>query len=100
MMMVVCYGLGSFMVCVDLVRVPVIDWDYAREHPEYRIQDIEYARQTWGFCLGDGEVTALENILLWLPLLFGFMRTIDFLRADYDEEKTDAWNDFCILSGL
>jgi hypothetical protein len=50
--------------------------------------------------LGDGEVTALENILLWLPLFFGFMRTIDFLRADYDEEKESRFADFCILSGL
>jgi hypothetical protein len=45
-------------------------------------------------------VTALENILVWLPLFFGFMRTVDFLRADYDEEKENAWNNFCILSGL
>lgn len=88
------------MVCVDLARVPVINKDYAREYPSWRIQNIEYARQTWGFSLGDGEVTALENILVWLPLLFGFMRTIDFLRADYDEEKENRFVDFCILSDL
>jgi hypothetical protein len=99
-MMIVCYGLGSFMVCVDLARVPVIKQDYAREHPEWRVQNLEFARQTWVFCLGDGEVTALENILVWLPLFFGFMRTVDFLRADYDDEKENRWNDFCVLSGL
>jgi len=99
-MMIVCYGLGSFMVCVDLARVPVVNQDYAREHLEWRVQNIEYARQTWGFCLGDGEVTALENILVWLPLLFGFMRTVDFLRAQYDEDKENRWNDFLIYSEL
>jgi hypothetical protein len=93
-MMIVCYSLGSFMVCVDLARVPVVNQDYARGNPGWRVQDVEYPRTTWGFCLGDGEVTALENILIWLPLFFGFMRTVDFLRADYDEEKE------IILSGL
>lgn len=33
-MMIVCYGLGSFMVVVDLARVPVINQDYAREHSD------------------------------------------------------------------
>jgi len=99
-MMIACYGLGSFMVCVDLARVPVIDQDYAREHSEWNVQNVEYPRQTWGFCLGDGEVTALENILIWLPLFFGFMRTVDFLRTDYDDEKENRWNDFIVLSNL
>lgn len=89
--MIVCYGIGSFMVCVDLSRVPVIDREYCRSHPEWRVQNLEYPAQTWGFCLGDGEVTALENVLIWIPLLFGFMRTVDFIRATNDEEKEQVF---------
>ena len=82
-----CYGIGSFMVVIDLSSVPVHDFSWYRNNPQWRIQNVEYATSTWEFCLGDGEVTALENILIWIPLLFGFMRTIDFFRAWHDEEK-------------
>lgn len=99
-MMFICYGIGSFIVCVDLFSVPVMNLEYARSHPEWRVTDVTYPVSTFDFCLGDGLVTALENILIWIPLMFGFMRTVDFIRACHDEEKEDAWTDFIALSGL
>jgi hypothetical protein len=89
--MILCYSIGSFMVMFDLAQVPVINHDYARSHPEWRVQDFEYPVQTWELRIGDGQVSALENILIWLPLLFGFMRTVDLIRAFHDDEKENGF---------
>lgn len=89
--MILCYAVGSFMVMFDLSQVPVINHDYARAHPQWRFQDVEYPAQTWELCIGDGEVSALENVLIWLPLLFGFMRTVDLIRAFHDDEKENGF---------
>jgi len=96
--MVLCYGLGCLMVCVDLASVPVIDHDYARSHPDWRVTDRYYDERSWELRPGDGVVSALESCLLWLGLLFGFMRTIDLLRAYHDEDHMNRWTYFWGLS--
>lgn len=92
--MLLCYAVGCLFVVTDLASVPVHNDDYYREHPEWRVQDIEYPEATWEICLGDGEVTALENIFIWVSLLWGFMRTVDLVIRYETLDELTAWEDF------
>lgn len=91
--MFICFSVGVFFVMFDLASVPVKNRDYYREHPDFRVTDREFPSSSWFVRIGDGIVTALENIIMTVSLLFGALRTVDllFLWDEYERSMAAAW---------
>lgn len=90
--MMLCFAIGSLIMCVDLHSVPKRDkFKPIMGVHEKRINQFEQERRFWEWNLGNGYVSASEHAIMLLCLFFGFMRTIDLNKRFKEIEKERAW---------
>ncbi len=93
--MMVCFGIGSYIMCTDLVSVPKKDsalWHELYPNHTAGIADkYEQEQRFWEWNLGNHYVSAIENIVMMLTLFFGFMRFVDLNKEFQRVEKERRW---------
>jgi len=80
----ILWGLGAYMVTGDLCSVPKKNQEWLQEHPEYFIGKKEYPDpdRVWEWNIGNGFISNIENIVMWLCLFFGFFKVFGFMEID------------------
>jgi hypothetical protein len=74
--MMLCYAIGSYIMCADLTTVPKQDRDPSWYAGRPNISD---KTRFWEWNMGNGYVSEIEHIVMMLSLFFGFLRTLDLL---------------------
>jgi len=112
--MMLCYGIGCYIMVVDAMSLPVIGrhypLEYLQKHPlfwkELNISSIrihyppwlrEDKTRFWEWEMGDHFVSNIENAVMILSLFFGFMRTVDVIALFREKERMERWCDFWSL---
>lgn len=87
--MMLCYGIGAYVGCVDYMSVPVVGTErWMRENPNHTVGTIkiEDPKRVWEWDMGNGFMSNLESAVMLLSMFFGFMRTIDLIVLFYRED--------------
>jgi len=95
--MMLCFAVGSLIMCLDLRSVEKKNTQWMKEHPDYTVgyhkysEKYEQEHRFWEWDLGNSYVSASEHAVMLLSLFFGFMRTIDLIKRFREIEKERAW---------
>jgi hypothetical protein len=99
--MIILYGMSAYVMCFDLMTVPV------KGSPQWREQNpnwttppmispvkIENTSRYWEWDIGNGFVSNVESMVMIGGGFFGFMRTMDFMFILCSGEDRDAKESF------
>ena len=74
------WGVSGFMLIGDYMTLPRRtddpDFIYGIEFNNIYSMEKDY----WVICVGDGKITNIENIIIWVFMLWGLLRGFDLIR--------------------
>ena len=79
----ILFGIGAYIMVFDLGSVPRDGYEIANDPDRF-----------WEINIGNGFVSNIENILMWLGEFFGFMRCLDLIKLIHEEDKKQKWRIF------
>jgi len=85
------WGMGSYIVVFDLASVPKVSDDPEWYAGKKTYQDPD---RVWEWNIGNGFVSNIENIVMWLCEFFGFLRFLDLIKLFHEDEKIYRWRMF------
>lgn len=106
LMMIAFFGIASYIMVVDVCSVPVkgrlYDLDQLRSDPvlwravnkSRELKHFEDPSRFWEWDLGNHFVSNIENAVMYVMFLWGWMRTVDLLRLFHDRDLENRWHDF------
>lgn len=79
------WGFTTYYLMLEIPYIPL------REQSFIYIRDMSWLYEDpsmfWVMCPGDGIITNIENVFIWVFYLWGFMRLLDFFRLVDLKEK-------------
>lgn len=107
--LLVLFSVASVILIVDAGSLPVkgrhYDYEQLQSDPVFwravnktnAYKQYEEPARFWEFNLGNHFVSNIENVVMMVCFLWGWMRLADLIRLFMDKEKQDQWTDFWFL---
>ncbi len=96
--MILFFGISSYMLIFDYFSLPKKneepDWYVGKSYWENKFIKKDFDAT---LSIGDHKISNLENIIIWVLMLWGFMRTIDLLKLFEEEKVFYRIRDFFVL---
>ena len=101
--LIVLFSIASVIMVVDVCSVPVRGRYYSLEsllkdpvlwravNKTRQLKQYDEPQRFWEFNLGNHFVSNIENAIMYVCFLWGWMRLADLIRLFMDKEKEDAW---------
>ena len=96
---ILLFGVSAWIITPEYVTIP------RRDHNPYWFAGedvfkarINYNPYFWEFSIGNKRLSNLENMIVFLFMLWGFMRMIDIMRLFIRDDKLNRWRYFWELS--
>ena len=84
---ILLFGISSFLLISDYIQLPIKGSEsFMKENPDYIVESPyieklvqENKSRFWEIKIGNGFISNIENVIIYVCMLWGIMRTIDLM---------------------